>query len=98
MPGRRYEEFEYEGYTFRFLYDREFADRLHVEASHGLSAEEAIDVFFDGAHTTRERTDLRLSDGTRTYETLHKNRGIWWKWIDQSKNHVLIWSFFTRYR
>src|SRR5271155_5657469 len=98
MSLRRYEEFEAEGHVFRFLYDKEQPDRLHVEVSHGLQVEGAIDVFFDGAHTTRERSDLRGQDGSRTFETLHKNRGIWWKWIDEQKKHVLIWSFFKHYR
>jgi hypothetical protein len=78
------------------LCDKDQQDLLHIEASHGLTVD-AIDTFFDGQNSTMERTDLKVADGTPTYETLHKNIGIWWKWIDKEKKHVLVWSCFKRY-
>lgn len=89
--GRTYEEFEFDdGYVFRFLFDKDIPEQLHIEVN-GYDVDQAIDIF-DNGEPALWRTDRNC------YETLKGNRGIWWNELNGNNKHILIWSCFTRYR
>lgn len=83
-------EVEADGIIFRFYFDKYQPELLHLEAS-GYDIDDAIDIWFDGEPAF-------WSTSRQTFETLLKNRGIWWRQIDGDEKHILIWSMFTRYR
>lgn len=68
MRRRRFEEFESDEHVFRFLYDKDEPDLLHMEASHGLTVDDAIDTFLDGQNSTMERTTSEQKMALRRLE------------------------------
>jgi hypothetical protein len=79
---------EADGERFRFYYDREHPEVLHITFRHGTTPVEAIRTFYAG--------ETRAWDEARSrFETLTGTHGIYWTRhaFDQS---VIILSCFRR--
>ena len=83
---RRYREIE-DGETrivFRFLYDRDDPNRLHLEARWGVSPEQAIEAFAVGL----ERTIW--IEQKRCFETTGPSHVLVWLWMDEAHKRVPV--------
>ncbi len=76
------------GARFRFYYDVEIPEVLHITLRHGTTPDEAISVFFEGATAPWNAANAR-------YETLTDTHALYWtRHIpDQS---VIVISCFRR--
>lgn len=72
------------GLTFRFYFDRLDPSRLHIEAAHRVSIEEAIGTFFD-----RTATTVRV-ESRRCFETITDTHLLAWLWLDAAQTRVLV--------
>jgi len=89
MGRRKREVFtdEASGLQFVFLYDRQDPSRLHIEAAHSTSPQEAIDTFFQMEPT--------WNDANLRYETVTETHGVYWTWMMKGIA-VLVISCFRR--
>lgn len=76
------------GEKFRFYFERQAGDVLHITSQHGVLAHEAIDVFFRGGPGDWNERRSR-------YEVQTETHGLYWTRyaVDQS---VLVITCFRR--
>ncbi len=65
------------GIVFRFFYDREDPEQLHIERRWGVSPEQAIRVFFDPT------AEVAWIPEKRCYETRAVQHTLVWLWQDE---------------
>ena len=58
---------EARGETFRFYYDRQVPEALHITLRHGTTPEDAIRVFFGGETRPWDEAHERFETVTRTH-------------------------------
>ena len=77
MPRREALRIDAGGEQFRFYYDEEIGEVLHIAARHGTTPGDAIRAFYEGA-TTRNEQRERFETVTSThvlYWTRHAHDG-----------------------
>lgn len=58
------------GERFRFYYDREVPEVLHITLQHGTTPDDAVRVFFEGTATWYE--------AHQRFETVTRTHGLYW--------------------
>src|SRR5579859_3234764 len=72
------------GIVFRFLDDLAVPTRLHIEAAHGVTPEQAVESFNAGV----ERTTWL--EHKRCFETISADYVVVWLWLDEACTRVLV--------
>lgn len=70
------------GIEFHFFYEVGSESELHITASHGTTAEDAIQAFFGGV--------MEYDARHRRYVTTTADHTLFWNWIDQGKAVYVI--------
>ncbi|MEX1254389.1 MAG: hypothetical protein WEE64_08605 [Dehalococcoidia bacterium] len=76
------------GERFRFYYDREVPEVLHITLRHGATPEDAIRVFFEGETRPQDEAHERFETVTRTH-------GLYWTRHAHDQSVIVI-SCFAR--
>lgn len=77
---------EANGERFRFYYDRDHPQILHVTLQHGTTPEEAVQTFFEGSTTPWDEEHLR-------YETVTETHSIYWTRHAHDQSVIIISCF-----
>lgn len=88
MPVREALIIEVAGERFRFYYDREVPELLHVMVRHGTTPWDAIRAFFEGGETVWDEARQR-------FQTLGDAHGLYWT-RHQYDGSVIVISCFER--
>ena len=88
MPIREALIIEAGGERFRFYYDLEVPEALHVTLRHGTTPEDAIQTFFEGEHQLRNEERQR-------FETMSDTLGLYWT-RHPHDGSVIVISCFER--
>jgi len=84
-----YRRLKANGITFVFKYETDHPELLHIYVRHLKEPDDAIDIFFNGLTTWNAKQDL--------WETSLEGETVWWFWIDEVKQVVMIVSCFDDY-
>ncbi len=76
-----------DGVTFVFKYEETDPTILHIFARHLMEPEDAINTWFDGTPAWNAQY--------QRWETYHTGIGIYWFWIDEVAEVVMIISCFN---
>ncbi len=71
---------------FRFYYDREVPEALHIALRHGTTPEDAIRVFFEGAARPQDEAHAR-------FETVTETHGLYWTRHAHDQSVIVISCF-----
>ena len=88
MPIREALIIEAGGERFRFYYDVEVPEMLHVTLRHGTRPEDAIRTFFDGEENSWDEARQRFESATETH-------GLYWT-RHPHDDSVIVISCFER--
>ncbi|MPZ13486.1 MAG: hypothetical protein GEU73_03525 [Chloroflexi bacterium] len=77
---------EARGERFRFYYDLEQPEALHITLHHGTTPREAIRTFFEGETGAWDEAHSR-------FETVTETRGIYWTRHAQDQSVMVITCF-----
>ncbi len=83
---KKFEHVVENGTKFVFKMDSVDPDLLHIYARHLTTIDDALDVFFNSA----ARWNLRF----QRFENYTDTHGLFWFWLDESKEVVMIVSCF----
>ena len=86
MAQRRALIIEAGGERFRFYYDLEQPEVLHITLHHGTTPREAIRTFFEGETSAWDETHGR-------FETVTGTHGIYWTRHPHDQSVLMITSF-----
>jgi hypothetical protein len=85
VPRREALIIEAGGERFRFYYDLEHLEVLHIMLRHGTVPEEAIRTFFEGG--------TRWDEARARFETLTDRHGIYWTRHPHDQSVIIISCF-----
>ena len=88
MPVREALIIEAGGERFRFYYDLEVPEVLHITLRHGTTPEDAIGAFFDGEVSSWDAARQRFESATATH-------GLYWT-RHPHDDSVIVISCFER--
>ncbi len=86
MPIREALIIEAGGERFRFYYDLEVPEVLHITLRHGTTPEDAIRTFFDGEEDSWDEARQRFGSATETH-------GLYWTRHAHDDSVVVISCF-----
>lgn len=84
--GNKYEVRKVRGVTFFFKYEEDAPDLLHIWVRHLTTIEESIEVFFE--------SESKYNKKHNRYEALNQTHKIYWNYIGDIKNKVIIITCF----
>lgn len=83
-----YIEVEIEGRAFRLYFDADEPTALHIYARHGMTEQDAAELFFEG--------EARWNADRRRFESRLGERVLYWVWLNgQESGTVLVVSCFA---
>ena len=85
VPVRRALIVEANGELFRFYYDRDRSDQLHIVARHGARPEDTIATFFRGVTIWNDRS--------MRYETLTETHCLYWTRHAHDRSVIIVSCF-----
>jgi hypothetical protein len=74
------------GERFRFYYDQEYPDVLHITLRHGTTPVNAIQTFFEGSALPWDDTRAR-------FETVTETHGLYWARHPYDQSVIVISCF-----
>ena len=82
-------EVEVNGQRFRLYFDTDETGTLHIDARHGMTAEDAVALFFEGERSSNKQR--------RRFESRLGQRALYWAWLHGQENGtVLVLSCFEK--
>lgn len=78
------------GTTFRFAYDPEAPELLHIFARHMTTTADAVGIFFD------PNAEQEYNEGFERFERRTATHELYWFWIDKDRQLVMVISCFKR--
>ena len=75
-------EIEAHGQHFRLYFDRDQSGVLHIHSRHGMTAEDAVALFFEGERDWNEQR--------RRFESRLGQRVLFWAWLHGQEGSTVI--------
>ena len=75
-------EIEVNGQRFRLYSDRDLSGVLHIHSRHGMTAEDAVALFFEGERDWNEQR--------RRFESRLGQRVLFWAWLHGREGSTVI--------
>ena len=75
-------EIEANGQRFRLYFDRDQSGVLHIHSRHGVTAEDAVALFFEGERNWNEQR--------RRFESRLGQRVLFWAWLHGREGTTVI--------